>query len=298
MTMRIAIPAVPLCLLVLLGCGETPNRVEELARAESKSSGEQAGDSHPENADSLHVLDETQVKLFTPGRDRNEILQNIGGRGNFEMATELDGQDVCAISYGLFGGPHSQDARATSIWAIFVDGKFVKFVDWPAWSEEQISVGDFNALRRAWQGEEIHYDQLAKHPSGLIRGSPSVDPGLVAAFLPVAKSLANRQRIDQERNAELRAQFHPSRLSAGMTVAEVEDVFDSEPLEQGHVDAGDYRIYGSTENLDLLPDLHYCNVLTLFKDDKLAGIYSGDTVPGGPLWRADLAKHFSDLPPQ
>jgi hypothetical protein len=79
----------------------------------------------------------------------------------------------------------------------------------------------------------------------------------------------------------LRDQFNAARLKIGMTESDVESVLKAKPIETGDVEAGSFKIFGSTESFDIRPDLHYANVLAVFKDGKLIGVYSSGRAPGG-----------------
>jgi hypothetical protein len=81
-----------------------------------------------------------------------------------------------------------------------------------------------------------------------------------------------------------------------MTQEEVQSLLEAKPIESGHVEAGDFRIYGSTQTFNITPDVHYSNILVLFTEGKVTGIYSGALVPGGGLGLQEMREWFIDLP--
>lgn len=79
-----------------------------------------------------------------------------------------------------------------------------------------------------------------------------------------------------------------------MTDPEVEATLKAKPIDSGEVEAGSFKIYGSTERFDIAYD-HYSNILVLLKEGRVIGIYSGELVHGGAR-RNELRQWFSDLP--
>ena len=75
----------------------------------------------------------------------------------------------------------------------------------------------------------------------------------------------------------------------------MEAALRAKPIEKGHVEARTFKVYGSQQSLDVLPHLHYSNILALFSNGKLIGIYSGYTVPGGERWRQQIRASFVDM---
>ena len=102
--------------LNLFGCakpgGQEPRRAartdwgEDGGRADSP---EKTMNTDASSAD--YMLSDEDYDVFRPGKSKDEILGGLHWRGNLEMATEHKGCIVCAISYGVFGGPFSQDPR-------------------------------------------------------------------------------------------------------------------------------------------------------------------------------------------
>ena len=222
-------------------------------------------------------------RVFQPGRSKTEILNELRWRGNLEMAAEYKGTSISAIDFGLHGGPFSGDGG--EIWAIFVDDKFEKFVEPPpgdpAWSERpRIEIGDFGYLFSAAKSKSVTIAELEKEITA--NPAPShIDPFLTAVFLAVRPGFEAARSRDLRENTKLRDQFNAARLELGMTEVEVEALFKGKPLRSGEAKSAVYKLYGSAKSLDFLPDLHYSNVLVLFRDGKLSGIYSGSLIPGG-----------------
>lgn len=208
------------------------------------------------------------------------------------MATEYKGENVSAISYGLSWGPHGD------IWAIFVDGKFQKFVPWPEWwrDEPTLKVGDFRPLIQAFESEPLKISDLKVTDKEEPEPPTQTDPGLTAAWLLLRKDVEAAHQRDLKRNVALRDQFNAARLDIGMTVPEVESVLKARPIEAGEIEAGSFRIYGSTESLDVMEALHYSNVLVLFEEGRVSGIYSGSMVRGGKHGLEQMREWFVDLP--
>ena len=109
------------------------------------------------------------------------------------------------------------------------------------------------------------------------------DPGLTAVWLVLGGPVMAQHAKSVRRNQELREQFNAARLVLGMSRQRVESILKSKPLESGKVHEGEFSIYGVIEDLDVMPDLHYCNILIVYKDAKVQDIYSGSFVPGGSL---------------
>jgi hypothetical protein len=268
------------------GCADrAPQEPDQEISSEEERAGARAGGAEAiMNSDARsagYLLDPGDFGKFQPGRLLEEVLEDVQWRGNLEMAAEIDGKRLTAISFGVFGGPFGDDARGDIVWAIFIDGTFDRFVRWPDWGEGPIKVGDFSRLARALEMEPVSLPELENVEGAGPAPASQTDPGLTAAWLRLRKPVEAAHRRDLSRNAELRDQFNASRLKIGMTQAEVESVLRADPIETGDVEAGPYRLFGGTETLSVMEYLHYANILTLFRDGRLAGIYSGYMVPGG-----------------
>ena len=61
---------------------------------------------HTKPASADYCLDASDIEKFRPERSKNHILKDVQWGGDFEEATEYEGKNVSAISYGLFGGPY------------------------------------------------------------------------------------------------------------------------------------------------------------------------------------------------
>jgi hypothetical protein len=225
------------------------------------------------------------------------------------MACSHKGKRIYGISFEFFS------SNATSLdgevaWAIFVDEKFQKFVRWPAGKMKDvpyegvkrsvpvpIRIGDFYRLIDAFESKPITVADLERDRKD--RGEPvrPFDPGLTIVFLLVRAVFGP---IPNEKvfvlNSSLRDQFNASRLNIGMTEAQVNATFHDEPIYSGNSEAGRFAIYGSHRSLDIIPPLHYSNVLVLYKDGKLTGIYAGESIPGGDANLSSVRALFSDLP--
>jgi hypothetical protein len=120
------------------------------------------------------------------------------------------------------------------------------------------------------------------------------DLGLTAAWIVLGQGIQAARAPQLKKNAELRDQFNAARLKIGMTDPEVEATLKAKPIDSGEVEAGSFKIYGSTERFDIAYD-HYSNIFVLLKEGRVIGIYSGELVHGGAR-RNELRQWFSDLP--
>lgn len=290
-------------LIIIFSC--TPGCAESggpEARDKARSDEERAirGDNVEESmgneiSSADYMLSDEDFDAFRRGRSKDDILRDLQWRGNLEMATEHKGSSVHAISYGIFGGPFGNDPRGDIIWAIFVDSKFKKFVDWPEWGEAKIKVGDFGRLIQALEKEPLDIADLRKKINTEPPPRSDVDPGLTSAWLLLRDGVEAAHERSLKKNADLRDQYNAMRLKIGMHESDVESVLRSQPILQGEVQAGTFKIYGADQVLDADRYLHYSNILTLFVNGQLIGIYSGYTVPGGYQWRQRLLESFDDL---
>jgi hypothetical protein len=274
-----------------------------------------------------YYLTSRDLDKFLPGRAMDDVLKDVQWRGDFELAATYKGNNACSIMYFLLPRgatiPHPWVAGYLQfpgewLWAIFIDGKFAKFVKPPPPLPEEveeyydrayernmrrprpIKVGDTRFLIRAVNSPPVNIVDLEKKISDTPPARSHVDPGLTAAFLVSAPALlpklaAEHTEIERQskRNAALRDQFNASRLRIRMTASEVNKVLRATPLESGKVEAGSYGIYGSNESFDLDEPLHFSNIVVLFKEGELIGI---DGVPAGHKWRRNLGARFVDLP--
>lgn len=269
----------------VLGCGEIPMD----NRGESRNE-----DRHvdAELASTTYLLGPEDYEKFQPGKSKGDILEDVQWRGNFEMATEFKGNSISAISYGVFGGPFS--GGGDIVWAIFVDDKFQKFVEWPEWGEGPIKIGDFRRLIRAAESEPLSIAELKKKINAEPAPPSQTDPDLTAIWLLFRGRIQAARKEDVKRNAELRNQFNAARLQIGMAEEEVESVLNAKPIAIGQVETATFKIYGSAESFDVDRYVHYSNILVVVRGGKVSGIYSGYTVPGGERSRQELTKSFVD----
>ncbi|MGO8690553.1 MAG: hypothetical protein ACLQLG_13100 [Thermoguttaceae bacterium] len=260
---------------------------------------------HTKPASADYCLDASDIEKFRPERSKNDILKDVQWGGDFEEATEYEGKNVSAISYGLFGGPYRVGGRA--VWAIFVGDKFKKFVRWPEWDQEEviddsgkrrsrakpIKIGDFRRLIRAVESKPVSVADLEKEVRAGAAPPQHIDVGLTAAYLALEPALSAKRNKEINKNAALRDHYNASRLRIGMTESEVESVLRAQALESGKVEAGSYKIYGSNESFDIDYMLHFSNILVIFKEGKVIGIHRA---PAGYEWRRTLGELFIDLP--
>lgn len=239
------------------------------------------------------------LEKFQPGRSASDILKDIQWRGFFRRGAVCEGQSISVIDYDLI--PDNPEWHVDEWWgktmhAIFIEDKFVKFIDWQSTVSRKID--DCNWLKRAMKSKAINIEDVKKE---LKAGPPkrSTDPGLTIAWLllrPAIRSEIKRPASIEEymRNGELCDQFNASRLKIGMTQEEVKSILKAKPLESGKIEAGSYNIYGSNESFNLEPvNLHHRIILGVFKEDKLCGIIAE---LGGTGWRSGMSKVYTDLP--
>ena len=228
-----------------------------------------------------YVLSAEDYGTFVPGGERDEILAALHSKGNFEMSAVIDEQEVTGISFGIVSTPF--DGPGQLLWAVFIDGKFSKFVKWPAnWTKDPIPVGDFSRLVAAMDAEAVDIRLLDQQVRALPAAPSETDLGLTVVGWVFGSSIKRAREKDIERNRELRDQYNAARLRIGMTVDEVEEILDASPLRVWRHEDAAYPLYGSTDLLSILPYEHYSNILVIIREDRIRGIYSGYSVPGGP----------------
>ena len=246
---------------------------------------------HEKVASAHRLLGEADLAKFDTGKTSTEILKEIQWRGNFEMASKHNGKSVAAISYELFAAdPKQNDGEV--VWAIFVDEKFVKFVEWPEWEMETVYIdgtpasrpkpikpGSFKRLIRAFESESINIPDLKK--KALARTAPRTrtDLGLTMAWLLLRNDLGKASKEDYAQNAKLRDRFNASRIKLGMTELEVEAIFGQGPVDSGETGSNTCKVYGSNRSFHIGHSLHFANVLVLYQNGAVSGIYSGEMVP-------------------
>lgn len=308
----------PVCLLTLVSAPLVGCERAQGNKPANQHMNRDIADGIHDTRSSLHrLLTSNDLTKFRPERAKDDILKDIQWRGNFEMATEFDGNHICAISFGLTAKEYSEgmERRPTCeqkvLWAIFCNDVFIKFVEWPGMEMEEdelqgtkasrvkpSTAGDFTRLKAASNSEPIDIVQLVEQMKKSPPGPYHVDPGFTIAFLAlkVLGLAPSPSDAEYKKNAAIREQFNASRLSIGMTESEVESVFQASSLESGELEAGTFRIYGSRESFDIPYPLHFINVLILYRHGKVFGVYSGDTITSGSEWRMHLEQTFRDLP--
>jgi len=289
----VVLPLVFVICTSISGCGEPKN----LKPARVQAIGNGSGKSDHDVISADYVLKDEDLSAFQKGRLKNEILDDVHGYGNLDMATLYNGKAILGIGYGIFGGPFSSDdPRGKYVWAIFIDDKFEKLI--VAEAKYPKKFGDFDSLIQAIEADPINLEDMRKPVPVDQVAKPQIDLGLTAVMLALGPALFARYEIDLKRNVVLRSQFNALRLNIGMDEQTVEDTLKAEPLLKGSTAAGTFKIYGSEESLDMISPLHHAIIVTLFSDGKLTGIYSGTcTVPGSDIWRQKLCEIFSDVCP-
>jgi hypothetical protein len=277
---------------LLSGCAD-PNAVQQAGGAAAGAGGA------PLRAKNW-FLDARDLEKFRAGRSKAEILNEIQWRGEFEFAGMRNGESVSAIAYKLFSnGPDGDGEGGEVVEAVFVGGKFVKFVKsapLPADATEEyevdgggkatrpkpIKVGDLRWYVPMVEAQPVNVADLEREVKANPPTPSHVDYG---PLIPVASE------EDLKRNAALREQFNASRLEIGMNEADVEAAFKAKPILSGTAAAGRIRIYGSTESFDTMAQFHFSNVLVLYEDGKVAAVHTA----AGPQWLEELRQWFSDL---
>ncbi len=263
--------------LTLSGCAE-------LGGAEPDGTTDQASANAPSANDLLTMAD---VEKFQPGRSIDDILKDINWRGNLSMACDHQGKSLAAIHYQLFVPPGSQGFDGEPVAAIFVDDKFVKFVEPPGGEMETVDQGDLKRSRPkpvpighyGWLLEAVEADaldilELEKQVKERPEAPSQIDPGLTIVGLVLGPRVIAARKPQYKENAELRDRFNAARIRVGMAEAEVEKIFADKPLESGKTKSGVYKLYGSKKDFDIVAPLHFANVLVHYQDGKVHGIYS------------------------
>jgi hypothetical protein len=303
-------PIAPLALLFLcvVGCAEP--------------SGTKPGNGHMDREDTSSVptklasahrlLGPNDIKAFRPGRSKADILNDVQWRGNFEEATAYKGKSISAISYAL-ASESPENEGPDVLWAIFINDNFEKFVQWPKgetevidykgtpWSRPKPSkVGDFGRLIRAADSPPVNIPDIEQKAKATPSTPSQVDLGLTIAWLLLRPAGGSATEVasedDYKKNAKLRDQFNASRLKIGMTESEVESILKAKPIESAEVGANSVEIYGSTQSFNIVSSLHFSNILVVFREGKLIGIYSGEATPGGERGLQQMRDWFVGLP--
>lgn len=270
----------------------------------------QSGDvqTSPEQMSVSWLLAYEEWQLFQKGKNAELILEDIQWRGNFEEAAQLSDKVVSTINFGVLPAEVSEGDERDSVLAVFIEGKFDKFVQPPACEMETVDfegtpasrikprkISDTSRLEKAVASSPLDRSDLQ-----IYEAAPSrTDPGLTAVWLAFQASKLLSNNTEYADNAALRDQFNASRLKIGMSKQDVNAVLKAEPLESGVIESEaspassmHYSIYGSTTSFDLVYPFHYFNVLVLFQDGSVNRIL---TVPRGEDMRSELVERFSDV---
>ena len=247
---------------------------------------------------------------FRSGRARREILEDLHWRGVAVEMIDCNGTEICAITYNVDpDGPEGMHCGVT-VHAIFVDNKFVKFIQWLTDPEDvplagsgrpvlrPLKVGDCLRLTRAVEAIPVSVADLEREALSATSPPEHTDWGLTIAMLLLRQALPSQAQKaptgeDFRRNAVLCDQFKAARLNLGMTESDVEGILKAMPLEAGSVDAGVYKIYGSNESFNIDVWLHFSNVLVVFRGGKATAVCD---IGAGAEWRRALGKMFVDMP--
>lgn len=253
----------------------------------------QTGKNEPPQNSADDQLSAADFPVFQKGKSIADIQQQLRWRGRLNLSARRDGVPISAVDFGIAGGFLSKQGK--NVWAILIDDKFEKFVDWPDASPSR-QVDDFSYLFAAADAAPL--DVAAEEKKRLaifVPGSDNVDPGLTAVVLIFSGPLLVRGSRDKKVNLPLRDQFNAQRLRLGMTVEECERILRAKPLAKGRYPAGTVLIYGSEIDVDLGQSINYSNILLLVKDGRIEGIRSGWKVPGGSKWRDTVSQSFGDV---
>lgn len=237
-----------------------------------------------------YYLTVAELAEFRPGRERSEILKSLNWRGDLFMMAELDGTATTAIGYTLFGSVPEDDGATESVYVIFENDKFVKFVTLQAYTpykavrdqeggqnvddvekRNSFRMGDARALRLLAETKPASVEELQQAVNNAEPSPRQIDPGLTAVVLGM-KALGidpiGSYPEDYRLNARMRDQFNASRLRIGMTQQEIDELFKSKPLAEGNVEGGKYVLFGKfhPEAINVQAGLEYANVLTLFDE--------------------------------
>lgn len=254
------------------------------------------------------LLSRSKFGSFQKGRLLDAVLNDVRFSGNFEMAARHDGKWISAISYALF----SVDARNDGgevVWAIFVDDRFEKFVRWPKWEmvdvtvdgavrsrPKRMNVGNFDRLIRALQSPAIDLAQLEKEWDARPTEPQQYDPGLTAIGVVLGPFIRSASDKDFVENAKLRDRFNAARLKFKMNESKVESTFGEKPLVSTVIDSRQYSVFGESRSFEIVHSLHYANVLVLYENGELTGVYSGESMPGGDAGIRKSRTTFIDFP--
>jgi len=222
------------------------------------------------------------IDKFRPGRAKADVLQDLQWRVGGVETVMFRGHSIMMTSYTFVPDPKDIQ-RHESFHAIFVDGKFEKFVRWDHETllpgEKRTKVGECSAwVQRILRSPAVSNDVI-REESKSYTGLEKEEPG-ICYFLARLFGMSERRRAptleERNRNALLREQLNAARLDIGMTEQEVEAVLKAKHIETGELSSGSCKIYGSKESFPILN--HFENVAVIFRDGK--AIYITDVAAG------------------
>lgn len=245
---------------------------------------------------------------FRTGRSRRDILKDLHWRGDSVEMADCNGRVICSITFDLGPDERPSEKSTIGIHAIFVNNKFVKFIRWlpdtidVPYQDTTASilrpqkVGDHQWLSRAVESKPANLEDLRKEAKS--KSAPPKRTGISVCGILARLMLGQTRpppatKDDYRKNAALRDQFNAARLDIGMTELQVESILKAKPLEQGKVDAGLYKIYGSNEAFNIDGWLHFSNVLVVFREGKATMVCGAGA---GREWRRSLGEVLIDLP--
>lgn len=241
-----------------------------------------------EEADSILASD---LERFEPGRSRRDILTDLGGRAGEVRVARCGESEWCTIGYEIAIDAVVDPTEGFPFDALFIDGDFVALIDTPSEDFGPNSLDDCAWFTRMRESCALDRAELVERTRDFADRVGHVDWGLTAVSIvlsPLFLATAPDGPTDEDirRNAELRAQFDATRLTLGMTEAEVSAALRAEPLERGRTIGGTFAVYGSRELSSVRSEFRHTNIVVLFHDDRATALSTiGDVDP----WLARFA---------
>lgn len=169
---------------------------------------------------SCDLLIKGDFKYFQAGRQKAQILDDIQWRGSFIVSTRRDDHRVTIILYNLVEQDkltpelvlNAWNEIEESVWAIFIDEKFVKFVRPPEGLEEPTKIDDFSWYLQSIEFEPVDIAAMQKDVTSRPDAPSQTDPGLTAAALLLKAVGALPPQGNYQKNQKLRNQFNAARL--------------------------------------------------------------------------------------
>ena len=240
-----------------------------------------------------YYLSFADLAAFRRGRAKRDVLEQIGWRAGPLWMARCDGKSVCVILYEVL--PDKADDRGgVAFLAVFSAGKFLKFIDWLPRHEPRVPGDDSDRdglANRQWLCDRRWFRRVLKAPSLTVEDirekvasfqppPKHTDYGLTLAWLLFGEKVrrSGSTAEDYQRNAVVREQLNAAKLDIGMTQNEIERILRAKAIHSERVECGRLTTFGSKESLRVPRNVHYRNVLVLFKEGKADLIV---TVPGG-----------------